>query len=82
MYVAPGYRMDYYKKVMLLQRHVFSGGRFYFGSNDTSAESQAPGEDPSIVTSLRNNIYVLFFYQSPTLYGPNIGGSPDFTISV
>lgn len=33
MYVAPGYRMDYYKKVMLLQRNMLSGGRFYAGAN-------------------------------------------------
>lgn len=42
MYVAPGYRMDYYKKLMFLQRDLLSGGRFYAG---TSAQGviQAPG---------------------------------------
>lgn len=31
MYVAPGYRMDYYKKLMFLQRDLLSGGRLYAG---------------------------------------------------
>lgn len=35
MYVAPGYRMDYYKKLMFLQRDLLSGGRFYAGFNAT-----------------------------------------------
>lgn len=31
MYVAPGFRMDYYKKLMFLQKDLLSGGRFYAG---------------------------------------------------
>lgn len=42
MYVAPGYRMDYYKKLMFLQRDMLSGGRFYAGASSAQA-IQAPG---------------------------------------
>lgn len=81
MYVAPGYRMDYYKKIMLLQRNLLSGGKFYAGAAQ-SATNQAPGQGLSNWTSMRNRIYIVLLYQSPTLYGVNTGGSPDFTVSV
>lgn len=80
MYVAPGYRMDYYKKLMFLQRDLLSGGRFYAGQS-TSALTSAPGQESSNWDNMRNRIYVLFLYQAPTLYGVNTSGSPDFTIS-
>lgn len=80
MYVAPGYRMDYYKKLMFLQKDLLSGGRFYAGMQGTP-ETSAPGQITSSWASMRNRIYVLFLYQSPTLYGVNQTGSPDFTIS-
>lgn len=34
MFVAPGWRQDYYKKIMLLQRDLLSSGRFYGGTNN------------------------------------------------
>lgn len=80
MYVAPGYRMDYYKKMIFLQRDLLSGGRFYAGAT-AAPNFQAPGQQPSGWANMRNRIYVLFLYQSPTLYGVNQTGSPDFTIS-
>lgn len=80
MYVAPGYRMDYYKKLMFLQRDLLSGGKFYAGT-DTAAVNNAPGQTASTWSYMRNRIYVLFLYQSPTLYGVSTTGSPDFTIS-
>lgn len=81
MYVAPGYRMDYYKKIMLLQRDLLSGGRLYAGT-DTLASNSAPGQTASTWSNMRNSLYVLLLYQSPTLYGVNTTGSPDFTISI
>lgn len=33
MYCSPGWRSDYYKKLMFLQRDLLSGGRFYAGTN-------------------------------------------------
>lgn len=81
MYVAPGYRMDYYKKIMLLQRDMLSQGRFYAGQN-TGSSSNAPGDASSNWAYMRNRIYVLLLFQSPTLYGTNVGGAPDFTVSL
>lgn len=81
MYVAPGYRMDYYKKLMFLQRDLLSGGRFYAG-NTNSAATSAPGLATSGWNYMRNNIYVLFYFQSPTLYSTTAAVTPDFTISV
>lgn len=71
MYVAPGWRQDYYKKVMLLQKDMLSGGRFYAGNSSMNAADNPPGQSASNWTSMRNNIYILFLYQSPTLYGVN-----------
>lgn len=81
MYVAPGYRMDYYKKLMFLQRDLLSGGRFYAGAS-ALGNNNAPGQSGSTWSNMRNNLYVLLLYQSPTLYGANQAGSPDFTVSV
>lgn len=80
MYVAPGYRQDYYKKMVFLQRDLLSSGRLYAGASSTA--TSAPGMSTSSWTTMRNRIYVLFLYQSPTLYGVNTSGSPDFTVSV
>lgn len=80
MYVSPGYRQDYYKKVMLLQRDLKSSGRFYASK---APNNQPPPDDGTAgFDAMRNNIYVLLFYQSPTLYGDQTTGSPDFTISL
>lgn len=73
--------MDYYKKVMLLQRDLLSGGRFYAGTINEAA-GDAPGEIGSSWNSMRNRIYLLFFFQSPTIYGNNTTGAPDFTLSI
>lgn len=81
MYVAPGYRMDYYKKIMLLQKDLLSGGRFYAGTS-SMATTGPPGQLSSTWNYMRNNIYVLLFFQSPTLYGANLAGAPDFTVSI
>lgn len=81
MYVAPGWRQDYYKKLMFLQRDLLSGGRFYLGT-DGASSINPPTQLESRWSSMRNRLYVLFLFQSPTLYGQNTGGSPDFTLSV
>lgn len=81
MYVSPGYRQDYYKKIVLLQRDLYSSGRFYFGTSG-NANNNPPGDMSSNILSMRNNIYIVLLYQSPTIYGANTAGSPDFTISL
>lgn len=81
MYVAPGWRQDYYKKITLLQRDLLSKGRIYTGTQNLQ-NADAPGDELTTYAVCRNGIYLLFLYQSPTLYGVNTGGSPDFTISV
>lgn len=81
MNVAPGYRMDYYKKVMLLQKDLYSSGRFYAGLFNPSS-NLGPAESESSWSNMRNRIYALVLYQSPTLYGVAQTGSPDFTLSI
>lgn len=61
MFVAPGYRMDYYKKVMLLQRDLFSGGRFYAGTNQNTS-AVGPADNSSNWSQMRNRVYVVFLY--------------------
>lgn len=83
MNVAPGYRMDYYKKIMILQKDLLSSGRFYAGGE----ASNASGPVRSTVSwqNMRNRIYVVLYYQSPTLYAASTGtsqGVPDFTVSI
>lgn len=44
MNIAPGWRQDYYKKCIILQRHTNSKGKIYFGpSTDTAAETSEVG---------------------------------------
>lgn len=42
MAVAPGWRQDYYKKIMLLQRDLLAGGRFYAGNIATEVGDNPP----------------------------------------
>lgn len=47
---------------------MLSGGKFYAGTPNAASEVP-PGQEASAWTNMRNRIYVLFLYQSPTLYG-------------
>lgn len=72
MSVSPGGRMDYYKKVKIMQRDMLDGGRIYFGTNETAeGVNGAPGDGSSRVDFSRNNIYVLVLYQSNVLQDTN-----------
>nr|QSL97430.1 capsid protein [Rabbit circovirus 1]UUS54155.1 Cap [Rabbit circovirus] len=83
MTCAPGWRTDYYKKLMILQKDLNSKGRIYFGNEVIPDNSTAPpGEQQSIRTVSRNNLYLLFLWQQP-IAGDTINNfRPIFNLSV